>query len=299
MDTIILALQYEAKSGFCNALHECLFLPQQPFTKFKAITLDNTWRIYFNESISNPIRNVGHVNKFEYGHETSYRLNSSDLFKQFNNYRINKYITDMLLRLNKTDLVHYKVLEPGCGSGNKLRFFSELRVEPENCYGLDSSEVAIELCKKLSPVSMNFQVGSALDMPYDDNTFDLSVCSGLFGCFNEDEDVELLIAELHRVLKRNSVLFVIDLNENFKDMYANSEAVMAKNLRSYNSQNQELQKLLSDRFKNVSTIPIIASEVYGNQAGNAAGVADLPYIDHRIDSGNWACAYSMWVFYNN
>lgn len=186
---------------------------------------------------------------FEYAQDGSKPLNALDLYRLFNNYRVRKYIIGILLNLNKTQLSDYKILEPGCGGGDKLRFFTELRVKPENCYGLDISERAINLSKSLSPSTMNFQVGSVFDMPFEKNTFDIISCSGLFGCFNDDNDIRKISMEFKRVIKDNGVLFVLDINENFNITYGNCEAVMQKKLRSFDSKKGELEHLLSDEFR--------------------------------------------------
>ncbi len=234
---------------------------------------------------------------FRYGHDAQALLSESDLFVLFNNYRVYKYIIGILVALGKTDFPNYTILEPGCGSGSKLRFLTECRAKPENCYGLEMSTSAVELCKRLSPAVMNFEQGSALAMPYDDDKFDIVICSGLFGCFNVDQDVERLSGEIDRVLKNDGILVVIDINENFDNFYANTPAVMAKKLRIYDSQNGELEGLLEDKFTVVSRLPAFAIDNYLKPDGTPAEVSDLPMIDKDIDEGKQDCAYTLWVFF--
>ena len=116
------------------------------------------------------------MSTFEYTQDGSHILYAYDLYTLFNNYRRWKYIIGILLKLNKTQFSEYKILEPGCGGGDKLRFFTELRVKPENCYGIDINESSINLCKALSPGAMNFQVGSVFDMPFAECKFDIIMC---------------------------------------------------------------------------------------------------------------------------
>ncbi|NQZ07028.1 MAG: class I SAM-dependent methyltransferase [Algicola sp.] len=224
------------------------------------------------------------------------QVSKNDLSRFFNRYRVNKYIFDTLINLGKTNFAEYKVLEPGCGNGEKLRFFSEWNVKPENCHGLELSESAVELCKELSPAKMNFQVGDAFSMPYESNTFDIVVCSGLFGCFDNDTDVLKLTREIDRVLDTDGVLIVCDLNENFADMYADNEFVMAKNLRGYCTRKKTLESLLSNYFKCVLQFPAFAQDLYVGQEGQAMGVESFPSLDQRIDNEEVTCSYTFWAF---
>ncbi|MDT0604551.1 class I SAM-dependent methyltransferase [Thalassotalea castellviae] len=234
---------------------------------------------------------------FKYHHEDPVPLSKADLFKLFNDNRVYKFIIELLVSLGKTDLPQCKVLEPGCGNGSKLRFFSEFRVPPENCYGLEISEKAIEICQKWSPAAMNFDVGSVMDMHYEDNFFDLIICSGLFDCFNEDKDIGKVSKELSRVLKNDGIVFILDINENFNNYYRNNPAVMAKNLRPFNSQTGELEALLENEFTVVSRVPSFVVENYFNSDGEYASVYDLPSIDAKIDKEEIKCAYTLWTFF--
>ncbi len=234
---------------------------------------------------------------FRYGHDTETPVNIGDIFVLFNNYRVYKYMLGILVELGKTDFPNYKILEPGCGSGSKLRFLTECRAKPENCYGLEMSSSAVELCKKLSPAAMNFQQGSAMSMPFEDNYFDIVICSGLFGCFNVDQDVTRLSGEIDRVLKANGIMFVLDINENFNEFYAHNKAVMDKKLRPYDSQNGELEALLEDRFTVVSRLPAFVIDGYLKPDNTPVEVTDLPIIDKAIDDREERCAYTLWAFF--
>ena len=232
---------------------------------------------------------------FKYGHEESRSLDPFDLYRCFNNYRIWKYIIAALLNLKKTQLPQYKILEPGCGGGEKLRYLTELRAKPENCYGLDISEIAINMCNYLSPDTMNFQVGSVFDMPFENNTFDIILCSGLFDCFNDDNDIKRISKAMRRVIKDDGILFIIDINENFPIVYGNTEAVMQKKLRCFDSKKGELEHLLSNDFNLFRQSYIFGQDGYLLD-GAWAQLVDLPVIDIMMDREKYTCAYSMWSF---
>ncbi len=236
------------------------------------------------------------MTQYNYGYEDAALLNKADLYKTFNNYRINKFIIAMLLKLNKTNLPKYKVLEAGCGSGDKSRFLTELRVKPENCYGIDINESAIGICNELSNSAMSFVVGSVLDLPYEHNVFDIVICSGLMCCFKNDDDIRRVSEELYRVSQNGGVLIVIDINENFLQAYGQNPLVMAKGFRSFNTKTQELEKLLADNFDLCHQQPIFAADAYSVNQNQSAGVLHLPQIDFAIDNGDLGCAYSLWAF---
>ena len=235
------------------------------------------------------------LQEYDYRHEDSTLLSNIDLYKIFNNYRVNKYIIGILLALKKTHLSEYKVLEAGGGNGDKTRMFTELRVKPKNCYGIDINEKAISLCQELSPSSMNFQVGSVLDMPYENKQFDIVLCSGLFSAVGGEPNIKKTSEEISRVMADDGVMFVIDINENFHNIYGTNKAVLDKNFTHFNSQNGELESLLKKEFKNVHHMHIFSADSYrvGEQA---ADVSKLSFIDSELDKGFEGSAYSMWVF---
>lgn len=63
---------------------------------------------------------------------------------------------------------HDKALDLGCGNG---RFFEVMQGKEVDYYGVDISEELIEIAKQQYPQT-NFQVGSALNIPFNNNFFD-------------------------------------------------------------------------------------------------------------------------------
>ncbi len=232
---------------------------------------------------------------FEYSQDGSQPLVINDIYRLLNNYRVWKYMMGMMIMLGKTELSSYKILEAGCGGGDKLRFFTELRARPESCYGFDISEKAIDLCKRMSPDAMNFKAGSILEIPFDNGMFDIILCSNVLGCFSSDADVLKISDELWRVIKFNGVLFVLDINEYFQTLYANNEEVMAKGLRSFNTTKNELGNLLSLRFSLFRRQAAFAGEVY-TIGDYLADIANLPVVDQQMDIGLIPCAYTLYAF---
>ncbi len=233
---------------------------------------------------------------FEYGQDGSLPVGLADLYRLFNNYRVWKYMIGMMIMLGKTELSTYKILEAGCAGGEKLRFFSELRTRPENCYGFDISEKAIDICKRMSPQSMNFQVASILEIPFENSMFDIVLCSNVFDCFSSDADLLKISDELWRVIKFNGALFVLDINKHFETVFATNEHVKAKGLRVFDTRNNELENLLYLRFSAFRRQDVFASEIYAEPNGQLSDIDKLPEIDLRLDTGVIPCAYTLYSF---
>jgi SAM-dependent methyltransferase len=90
-----------------------------------------------------------------------------------------------------------RVLEVGCSNGRWLRWFCR----EYNCegYGVDSNAAGFK--KK----DMNFILGDAFKLPYEDNIFDVVFSLGLIEHFKKHERF-LLLKEQTRVLKNNGFL---------------------------------------------------------------------------------------------
>ena len=233
---------------------------------------------------------------FEYGQDGSKPLSVYDIYNLFNNYRVWKYMMGMMIMLEKTELSSYKILEAGGGGGNKLRFFTELRAKPENCYGLDISEKAIEICKRLSPVDMNFQVASVLEMPFENSMFDIVLCSNIFGCFSNDEDVLKISDEIWRVIKFKGVLLIVDINQYFWATHRNNEDVFkAKGLRTFDTTKNELEKLLFPRFSCFRRQGVIGADAYALK-GQLCDIDQLPSMDQDLDTGDQISSYTLYSF---
>jgi ubiquinone/menaquinone biosynthesis C-methylase UbiE len=77
--------------------------------------------------------------------------------------------------------------------------------------GLDISKTFVEIAQtnaRQAGVEIDFRLGSALHMPFDDNTFDFIVCRAAFKNFS---DPVLALDEMHRVLKPGGRAVIIDL----------------------------------------------------------------------------------------
>jgi ubiquinone/menaquinone biosynthesis C-methylase UbiE len=101
-----------------------------------------------------------------------------------------------------------KVLDVGCGKGAMLKHFISWEIET---YGVDISEELIWRAGKDNPKA-NVYVGSATQLPFDNDTFDMVVASELL---EHVHTWKMAISEMIRVTKKNGVVIIID-----KDRYA-------------------------------------------------------------------------------
>ena len=97
-----------------------------------------------------------------------------------------------------------KVLDVGCGEGRHI-FGSLYEFSDIHCVGLDQDIPSLNKCneglkffKELNSGSTIFMQGSVYKLPFEDNTFDLIICSEVL---EHLEDYHAAIDEIYRVLK--------------------------------------------------------------------------------------------------
>jgi ubiquinone/menaquinone biosynthesis C-methylase UbiE len=106
------------------------------------------------------------------------------------------------------------VLEVGCGTGT-LTIEAKKQAGPTGkVYGIDLIPGMIDLSQRKARqanLEISFQVGSIESIPFSDRHFDAVICS--FMIFHMSEKVRRKgIEEIHRVLKPNGRLLVLDLS---------------------------------------------------------------------------------------
>jgi SAM-dependent methyltransferase len=110
-------------------------------------------------------------------------------------------------------LVDKKVLEVGLGYGTLGQVLAS---RGANYYGLDIAEGPVEMmCYRLSNIGCDWrgrvQVGSVLDAPYKDCTFDYVYS---IGCLHHAGNLEGTISEVHRLLKARGKAIIMLYNKN-------------------------------------------------------------------------------------
>jgi ubiquinone/menaquinone biosynthesis C-methylase UbiE len=122
-----------------------------------------------------------------------------------------KALLDILNKFNFSDIANKKILDIGCGTGGTLRRFIDYGAKPENLYGIDLLEDRIEIAKKLHP-KINFICGTAENLPYPDEFFDIVM---QFTVFTSILDIQLkkkIASEMLRVLKKDGIIIWYDFH---------------------------------------------------------------------------------------
>jgi ubiquinone/menaquinone biosynthesis C-methylase UbiE len=104
---------------------------------------------------------------------------------------------------NRKDI---KILEVGCGTGANLWYLSR---EGFSVYGMDGSKVGLEHADKYLKnecLSADLRHADAMDLPYDDSTFD-AVLDVECIYANSLKDTKVILDDIYRVLKPGGLLY--------------------------------------------------------------------------------------------
>jgi ubiquinone/menaquinone biosynthesis C-methylase UbiE len=115
----------------------------------------------------------------------------------------------LLKRHKLTHLAGRRILEVGCGSGDLLRRFLEYGAFPTNLSGIDLMAHRIELARSLHP-GIDWQVGSAHQLPYPDDSFDLVMSFALFSSILSESLRQEIAEEMWRVRKPGGLILLHD-----------------------------------------------------------------------------------------
>lgn len=102
-----------------------------------------------------------------------------------------------------TPLNAEKILDAGCGEGFTLSKLYEFKIGKE-LEGIDSSEQAIELGKKMYP-HLSLKIGDIYTLRYIDNSFDIVICTEVLEHLQDPKEA---LKELVRVSKKYLLLTV-------------------------------------------------------------------------------------------
>jgi ubiquinone/menaquinone biosynthesis C-methylase UbiE len=133
--------------------------------------------------------------------------------------------------------IHF--LDLGCGTGWAVRDVARRCNYQGEFFGVDISPVMIQKAKENSNSNsaISYKLGNAEDLPFNDSSLNLVICTNSFHHYQNPQKV---IGEINRVLMVGGSLFVMDLTDDnflvsmFNNYVSNHEAAHVK---FYSTQN--------------------------------------------------------------
>lgn len=131
---------------------------------------------------------------------------SSNLQASFGNIDI--YLFDQLLKGTFDTCVD--IIDVGCGGGRNVFYFLKNNF---NVFGVDRDTSSVDsvraLARKLAPnlPESNFVVANAENIPFEDATFDLAICSAVLHFADNKDHFEQMLHSIWRVLKPGGFFF--------------------------------------------------------------------------------------------
>lgn len=174
-----------------------------------------------------------------------------------------------------------RTLEVGCGRGSLSAYFSNAGYD---CTLLDLSPKAIEIAEsifKQNQLKAQFCVGDALNLPFDDDSFDVVFSIGLFEHFN-DQQIEKLVKEQSRILSKGGA-FIAYIVPEYTQNVQKSFTWINEILKGYagTSESPDKEEVYRNSFESEYYIPII--QQFGIEGIQKSGIYPLPMISHSID----------------
>ncbi len=121
---------------------------------------------------------------------------------------IDIYLFDQLLKGTFDHCV--RILDVGCGGGRNIHYFLKNGSE---VYGIDQDPNAVaavrELAQQLVPGydSARFSIAKAGELPFNDASFDLVICSAVLHFARTDAQFDSMLRSMWRVLKTGGFFF--------------------------------------------------------------------------------------------
>jgi len=164
-----------------------------------------------------------------------------------------------VLALNSGDLV----LDVGSGPGNQAFEMSQVVGISGRINGVDATESAVEIarhrCSELDNV--RFQLGDALNLPFDDDCLDVVMSSQVFEYL---DDVAGALAEIYRVIRSGGRVLIHDTDWGTTLWHSSDQDRMARFMKTWDGHladphlPQTLGRKLTDAgFTNIHTEAIV------------------------------------------
>ena len=140
-----------------------------------------------------------------------------------------------------------KILEVGCNIGNQLLCLQKMGFS--KLYGIDIQECAVELSKNRTR-NINIIWGSAFDIPFNDNFFDLVFTSGLL-IHIYPSDIAEVMKEIHRCTREYIWGFEYYADEFTEIIYRGHKNLLwkANHAKTYLELFNDLELIKEERLK--------------------------------------------------
>lgn len=122
---------------------------------------------------------------------------------------VERNMLSMLKEQQFTQFAEKQILDVGCGNGIHLQRFLAYGAQPGNLSGIDLIAERIEQAKQNNP-SINWQVGSAHQLPYPNANFDLITLSVVFSSILDKSLRKSIADEIWRVRKPGGLIVCYD-----------------------------------------------------------------------------------------
>ena len=157
-----------------------------------------------------------------------------------------------------------RILEVGCNVGNQLLLLKKMGYT--NLWGMELQDYAVEIARKRAS-GINIAKGSAFDIPYKNNFFDLVFTSGVLIHISPD-DIDKVLDEMYRCTNKyiwgfeyyipdgyqqvnyrgsDSLLWKTDFAKLFLDRFPDLRIVCKKIIKYKNNDNLDIMYLLEKR----------------------------------------------------
>ncbi|MBD1393258.1 class I SAM-dependent methyltransferase [Mucilaginibacter sp. ZB1P21] len=121
---------------------------------------------------------------------------------------IDIYLFDQLLKGRFDEC--QKILDVGCGNGRNLVYFLQNGSE---VYGIDPNPEAVTQLQVMAKIlrsdnaTGNFIIGTAEDMPFEHNSFDLVICNAVLHFAEDSNHFDAMLRSIWKVLKPGGYFF--------------------------------------------------------------------------------------------
>jgi ubiquinone/menaquinone biosynthesis C-methylase UbiE len=123
-------------------------------------------------------------------------------------------LLELLKRAGVDSLKETRILEIGCGQGSWLRDLIKWGAQPQNLTGIELLPDRADEARRLCPSGVQVVCGSAAQLEFPAESFDLVLQSTVFTSIQEDGLKAQIAAEMMRVVRSNGLILWYDFRVN-------------------------------------------------------------------------------------